>query len=487
MAQQVVPVVGASAGSVPRAGFIRPVERAPGVGLASGLAAQAAAEPRADEMPLAAEKPRVAAAEPPVVRGEPPIVRVEMQAVEVKARTAADEMQAAQARARVAAAKRPTVGTETAVAEAKARDLGAAARVAAVDTQLVEAKPRVAAAQTHAVETEAEAEAWAAGAQTRVAEAGMPVVEANAPVVADEALAAEARARVVLAEMPVVLARARVAGVEGAVAEAKARVGGVETALVGAEKRVSAVEVPIAGGKVEAVGGPLPVAKARTVLPGQVGKPRSGAAGVEVPVGVRATAEQRQRVRLGLGSRYDVAVRAVSSLLSERPGLRVGGEEGLVAELAVVHVFAEEPRGQYDVDFYSCLAGGLRRLPTARAVVVRGVPADVAAQEGDVVRLPTPVVALPAQAPTPVGPGEALIWTTTARRLDGLRDGGEVVLPGHTRLRVLGVEDGRVLLGEVGAPVETALARLRAAAAARAPVDPAVPAVDRWFGELPAA
>ncbi|OLF17641.1 hypothetical protein [Actinophytocola xanthii] len=212
---------------------------------------------------------------------------------------------------------------------------------------------------------------------------------------------------------------------------------------------------------------------------------------VEVPEGVRSTLTQRRAMRERLGTRYDVATRVVTKLLSERPGLRfgTGDRAALLAELAVVRAFADDPTAQYDADFYVCLADGLLRLPTARAVVVRGIPADAAVTPSSVLRLPAPVIAAPAIAPT-VGPAEALIWTTTGRRLDGLQDEptGEIVLPGHTRLRVLAVEREplhRVLLAEDGAAPDAALARLRAAATKRT-AEPGT-ATTRWFGPLPAA
>lgn len=230
---------------------------------------------------------------------------------------------------------------------------------------------------------------------------------------------------------------------------------------------------------------------------------------IEVPENARSTAAQRRAMRAKLGSRYDVATRAVTKLLSERPGLRFGAGDraALLAELAVVRVFADDPGGRYDADFYVCLADGLRRLPTARTVVVRGIPADTDVRPESVIRLPTPVVAAPAVGASPVGPAEALIWTTTARRLDGLLDdeapavdeddetppvpgrSTDVVLSGHTRLRVLAVESApvrRILLAEDGAAPEAALTRLRAAAAAR-PEAADLPSTSRWFGPLPAA
>ncbi|MEV6233541.1 hypothetical protein AB0L88_37335 [Saccharopolyspora shandongensis] len=222
---------------------------------------------------------------------------------------------------------------------------------------------------------------------------------------------------------------------------------------------------------------------------------------VEVPADARSTPEQRKNVRTSLGSKYDVATRAVTKLLSERPGLRAGrGEEAaMLAELAVVRVFGEEPGGDYGTDFHVCLASGLRRLPTVRAVVVRGIPDDTLLVPGAVVRLREPVVAAPVAQPQSVGGTEALIWVSTARRLDGLVRSvgadeldisGDVVLPGQTRLKVLGVEGGsvrRILFAEDGSDGEEILARLRAAAKERADADLDEPVSDRWYGPLHAA
>jgi hypothetical protein len=209
----------------------------------------------------------------------------------------------------------------------------------------------------------------------------------------------------------------------------------------------------------------------------------------EVPEGARSTTTQRQSMRERLGARYDLAARVVTTLLSERPGLRSGGADraAQLAELAVVRAFIDNPDGPYDTDFHIVLADGLRRLPTARAVVVRGIPDDTDVRPDSTLRLPTPVIAAPASA-TPAGPAEALIWTTTGRRIDDLQDKatGEVVLPGHTRLRVLAVERSpvhRVLLAEEGAAADAAVARLRAVADKRNGTTG--PAVARWFGQLP--
>ncbi|GLZ38948.1 hypothetical protein [Actinokineospora sp. NBRC 105648] len=201
---------------------------------------------------------------------------------------------------------------------------------------------------------------------------------------------------------------------------------------------------------------------------------------------------QRRAVRAKLGTRYDSATQAVVRLLAERPGLRAAGTDhaAMLTELAVVRVYAENP-GSYDAAFQTCLSAGLRRLPTARGVVVRGA-ARIEHVEGAVVTLTAPMLAVTTVGAAVPGPVELLIWTTTARRLEGLLDhdrAADVVLPAHTALRVLAVEGNRLLLAEVGAPVERALTNLRAAATARAAAEVPSQETDpaRWFGALPAA
>ncbi|MDQ2589125.1 hypothetical protein [Saccharothrix yanglingensis] len=215
---------------------------------------------------------------------------------------------------------------------------------------------------------------------------------------------------------------------------------------------------------------------------------------LQVPRDARSTAGQRAAVRAALGSRYDVANRAVARLLAERPGLRAPGADAaaLTAELTVVRVFALDHEADHDLDFHTCLAAGLRRLPTLRGVVLRGAPVDADHRVGTVLTLPEPTLAGNALPARPVPGTEVLIWSTTARRLDGLLDDDrrdDVLLPAHTRLRVLAVEETdrrRVLLAEEGTPEDQALKRLRATVAARAATGPAdEEEVTRWFGDLP--
>jgi len=221
-----------------------------------------------------------------------------------------------------------------------------------------------------------------------------------------------------------------------------------------------------------------------------------------LPAGHRSTAEDRQRFRSSLGWRYDAEVRSVARLLAERPGLRAVGPLGDAAmtELVAVGVFAGSGQTEVvaairsgdaglDSAYVSCLAAGLRLLPALQGVMVRGGPADPAAadgyQPGTELVEPAPMVACGELDATVPGAVEVLIWSVTARRLDGLagsdRD-GEVAFGPGTVFRVLAVQDGRprrVLLTEIpagwvrgGATEERRLAgirtRLEAAAAARA-------------------
>ncbi len=144
----------------------------------------------------------------------------------------------------------------------------------------------------------------------------------------------------------------------------------------------------------------------------------------------------------------------------------------MATDLAAVHVFAASDHAELveslragsvrvvDRPLLSCVVSGLRRLPTLTGLVVRGGPEDPAAAEvyvpgcevvemGLLVAVADPVAEVP-------GGVEVLIWSSTARRLDGLVEGAEamqvVFLPG-TVFRVLEVdrtgERCRVLLAEV--------------------------------------
>lgn len=211
----------------------------------------------------------------------------------------------------------------------------------------------------------------------------------------------------------------------------------------------------------------------------------------EIEAGTRSTPEQRRDVRAALGTRYDVATRAVSRALAERPGIHVGDSDpaSLLTQLAVVHLFAERPNETYDAAFATVLAEGLQLMPTVRRVVVRGIPKDSELDDDEVLRVRAPILTAPTDGEL-TGDSEALIWTTSGRRLDALFDpsgiDGEVVLTAHSAYEVVGREPGpvpRVLLAECGSSREKALGRLREVARRRDALTERTDS-DRWCGPV---
>lgn len=215
-----------------------------------------------------------------------------------------------------------------------------------------------------------------------------------------------------------------------------------------------------------------------------------------------SSAEDRRQFRASLGWRYDAATQYVTRLLSDRPVLRAADDEGLAADLAAVQFFTNAADHELlrtvraaglsapDTPLLSCLVSGLRRLPALVGPVVRGGPADprelVAYQPGTEVAEPGPLLALTDVMAPLRGNAEVLIWSTSARQLQGLTDpkaaAAVMFLPGTT-LRVLGRDGGnelaQILMVEVPAgwqgqpdPArdERITNRLRSIAAARAGV-----------------
>ena len=190
-----------------------------------------------------------------------------------------------------------------------------------------------------------------------------------------------------------------------------------------------------------------------------------------------STPEERQAFRASLGWRYDAAVRSVARLLAEHPGLRSAqADEALMTELAAVRVFVARDEtemvasiraggGERDSALAVCAAAGLRRLPALQGVVVRGGPADASAADayrpGQELIEAAPLVALDDVDAAVPGRVEILIWSATARRLNGFVEDGpapEVVFLPGTVFRVLSVDPPfapgapgarRVLLAEV--------------------------------------
>ena len=246
-----------------------------------------------------------------------------------------------------------------------------------------------------------------------------------------------------------------------------------------AVEQVSATEVAAASpGGAEAL--------AETVETGQAETDEQVAAAVLKPlllVDHSSTEEDRQQFKKSLGWKYDAATRSVTRLLAERPGLRGGMpvDDAMLTELAAVHVFATSDQRQFvdairsgdaasQYPFISCLAGGLRRLPSLQGLVVRGGPGEAETVADYVVGSelvePAPMLGVSDESADVSGSVELLIWSVTARRLGGLADdenSADVVFPPATSYRVLAVEadSGRVLLTEVGKKQRSEEARKR--------------------------
>jgi hypothetical protein len=144
------------------------------------------------------------------------------------------------------------------------------------------------------------------------------------------------------------------------------------------------------------------------------------------------------------------------------------GEDGLATDLAAVRVFAADPSGIVgearsgranpgDSPILSCVVSGLRHLPAVNGLVVRGGPADPGSSlpTGDLVE-PGPLLGVADPWAIVPGPTEVLIWSTTARRLDGLVEPEEadaVAFLPATVFRLLGIvrsgSKPRVLMAEL--------------------------------------
>ncbi len=203
----------------------------------------------------------------------------------------------------------------------------------------------------------------------------------------------------------------------------------------------------------------------------------------------------------------------------------MAGEDAAAVDLAAVHLFVGSDI-EYDVDeqqgpnpaelrqalrrdavpdslrpFLSCLVAGMHRLPSLTGPVLRGTPdgADIDLYEPDALFVePTPLLALADPSAAVPGDAEIVIWSSTARRLDGLGHDPDspavLFLPG-TVFSVVDVDrtagsDGpvRVLLAEVppswigrsdSRPLERVRGRLRGAVAVRATVGAEAPSVSQ--------
>ncbi|HEY0496579.1 MAG TPA: hypothetical protein VGD48_12620 [Kutzneria sp.] len=193
--------------------------------------------------------------------------------------------------------------------------------------------------------------------------------------------------------------------------------------------------------------------------------------------------EHRGWMRRTLGDQYDSYASRVLRLLVQHPSLREGELQSVVTDLVAVLVYlaagerkADEALLSGDVDallpFLSCVISGLQRLPVYEGVAFCGGALDPGTHRAGAIltevsflnAVTSPEVALP-------GDAEFVIWSDSGRRTGYFEPELEpiVFLPG-TRFQVLGVEGGRILLGEIGGGVQ--LARLEEAAKLRAATGP---------------
>ncbi|RFS45570.1 hypothetical protein D0Q02_15835 [Micromonospora craniellae] len=169
-----------------------------------------------------------------------------------------------------------------------------------------------------------------------------------------------------------------------------------------------------------------------------------------------SSADHRRQFRASLGWRYDAAAQYVTRLLSDRPVLR-STDDGVAADLAAVrHVvnshddellrrLSVAAPSSGDLPLVSCLVSGLRRLPTLVGPVIRGGPPDPRSPLTDQIGVelvePGPLLAIADLSRPLPGGVEILIWSRSARQLQGLADPNAATavmfLPGTT-LRVVG-------------------------------------------------
>ncbi|HEY5834694.1 hypothetical protein [Streptomyces sp.] len=197
------------------------------------------------------------------------------------------------------------------------------------------------------------------------------------------------------------------------------------------------------------------------------GGTRREAAYIPVRPSHRSSADERAALRSYLGGQWDQHAGAVNRALTRFPGLRTSEQsDEMAADLAAVHAYLDAGEGPLSDDplraavgrresdalsFLSCLASGLRRLPSFRGAAVRA--AGVFGEEiglllpGAELGEATPVSALALDKTYPAVPADHyLIWSVTGRRASSLTDAGnhddeEVVFGPGTRFRVLQVRE----------------------------------------------
>ncbi|GAA2339981.1 hypothetical protein OKJ48_22480 [Streptomyces kunmingensis] len=177
-----------------------------------------------------------------------------------------------------------------------------------------------------------------------------------------------------------------------------------------------------------------------------------------------SSAAQRKALREHLGSHWDRHLGAVQRTLTRLPGLRIGhAVDELAEDLTAVHAYLEgdmglstdaglERRDPGTLAFLSCLASGLRCLPSYRGTAIRsggmlGEGADLLLP-GEELGEATAISALAlAGGYVPVPQDHYLIASVTGRRTGSLTgeeqaaSAEEIVFGPATRLRVLAVRE----------------------------------------------
>ncbi len=204
----------------------------------------------------------------------------------------------------------------------------------------------------------------------------------------------------------------------------------------------------------------------------------------------RSTEEEQTAFRALIGLRWDTHAAPVRRAFSRLPAVGAGERAAASVDLVAVRLFLTEPDGDYGPaalrsgderlrPYLACLASGLRRLPTYRGAVVRGVDGSAIDRLGlrsgaSVLTGSAPVGGLSLAGRSdperdwPPTTAAYVIWSDTARwvaaLLDGAEDappdtGGDVVFGPGTRFAVLDVRRGDAdtpdltLLRELPAPL----------------------------------
>ncbi|TCB95436.1 hypothetical protein E0H26_19785 [Micromonospora zingiberis] len=219
------------------------------------------------------------------------------------------------------------------------------------------------------------------------------------------------------------------------------------------------------------------------------------------------TVVDRTALRQALGSRYDAHARVVARTLAQAPGLRAmaGAAGDLAAGLVAVRAYCEDEREvlneflrgggpESEADRLRVVARsaayGLRRLPSVLGPVLQYGPSGTwpaaGYRQGDVLVEPAFMdVSLSTGAGAASTAPRFVVWSVSARRLDGLDTGSRAVaiFPPGSRFQVLAVEEetpdqaARVLLWDLAAAgrgrqdgAERILERLRGAEQRGTPV-----------------